>query len=380
MASVRLRRGVVIAFLTSFFMWPNAKTEMQTNGSEELLPLLEKSRPCNKVSLLPNGWCMDDEMMPRYVGENSEQSTDVQLYTHEGYNKCLANKTVVFIGDSRVRYQYMHLAGYLKSKQFMKCDDQSPYHPENTSNDPECYLIDYESHGGRDWFTWYKESLTMLTDLNNNASSTAEAQQDSLCDCFRGGGPTGSYENRYTRRRTQYGEINLIYLQSSTGTVFVNQEFPPFNSFDSTSPTRCMPGECSPQNRNNTFTGDVKAALWDILPRLNATHAFINLGWKHKFPFRAQSEFTCVMKEYMQAHPNIKLHLMSHPPKSLDIPNPLKDFDANNLKCGDDVGVLDRSIVNEDVPIFWYWDSMHVLSILNEEYNHQLIKKICPIV
>ena len=151
----------------------------------------------------------------------------------------------------------------------------------------------------------------MFKDLNNNASSTAEAQQDSLCNCSRGSGPKGLYENWYTRRQAQYGEINLIYLNSIIGRVDVNQEFPSFSSFDSTSPTHCVPGECSPQNRNNAFTEDVKAALWEILPWLNVTHAFINLGWEHRSPFRAQSEFTCVMKEYMEVHPNIN-QTLSH--------------------------------------------------------------------
>jgi hypothetical protein len=40
--------------------------------------------------------------------------------------------------------------------------------------------------------------------------------------------------------------------------------------------------------------------------------------------------------------------------------------------------VLDRSVLSEGIPRGWYWDQYHVLSILNEEYNHQLVEKVCP--
>jgi len=322
------------------------------------------------------------------MGDNDDvnKSIDVKLYTYDGFAECLASKTVVFIGDSRVRYQYMHLASYLKTKKFMKCDDQSLYKP-NTKNDQECLLTYIDYGGKRDWRKWFKESTSMIKDFsdnNNNASSTEEVQS-SLCDCWRDnnqGGPLTSVENRYTRRLTKYGTINLVYLSAQIGIVDINHDFPPFSSFNSTS--RCEPGDCSPDNRNS-FTGDVNTTLWEILPRLNTTHAFINLGWEHKYPFTNQSDFTCVMEKFMQKHPTIKLHLISHPPTVLNVQSPLKMFNPNELKCK--VDVLDRTTVNKNVPITsegsfhasWYYDSVHVISILNEEYNHQLVKKICPI-
>ena len=144
--------------------------------------------------------------------DDMNKSIDVKLYTYDGYNECLASKTVVFIGDSRVRYQYMHLASYLKTKKFMKC--------------------------------------------------------------------------------------------------------------------------------------------------MNGA------------------------EEFMHKHPTIKLHLISHPPTVPNVPNPHKVFNPNKLKCK-----VDRTTMNKNVPLTsegsfyasWYYDSMHVISILNEEYNHQLVKKICPI-
>ena len=83
---------------------------------------------CSKVPNLPPGWCMDDNFVPRYLGKDiidqPEKDTkkningtstpefttfEVKQYTHDGFQKCLANKILVFIGESRVRYQLMNL-------------------------------------------------------------------------------------------------------------------------------------------------------------------------------------------------------------------------------------------------------------------------------
>ena len=82
---------------------------------------------------LPEGWCLSNESnMPFYVGHEPKNAATrstrsfVRHYNHKGYERCLANKTVVFIGDSRVRYQFMYLASYLSSKKHMKCKDYFP--------------------------------------------------------------------------------------------------------------------------------------------------------------------------------------------------------------------------------------------------------------
>ena len=61
---------------------------------------------------------------------------------------CLANKTIVFIGDSRVRYQYMNLAYFLMSSRFMRCDDHPTCKKGLTQPDKDCYLIGDGRGGG----------------------------------------------------------------------------------------------------------------------------------------------------------------------------------------------------------------------------------------
>ena len=302
----------------------------------------------------------------------------IQHYTHDGYDKCLADRTVVFIGESRVRYQFMHLAAFLKYNFFMKCQDYI-----NQTPDPECYLIDHEHHqkmGANDWISWYQQSTIMLDSKpsKHRQESKKEAYQQSLCDCFRPQpfNPDLTYENRFIKRSTRFGETNLIYLQNFKNLIRLSQHHPPF-AFSSKSASRCKTGECGKGNRTDAFQGDLNATLWNVLPRLNTTHAFINLGWEHVAGFQKQSDFSCMMRDFERHFPDIRLFLISHPPSKRNLNSPVAHFDATKLKC--DANVLDRTIVNKNVPRDWYWDDQHVLSILNEEYNHQMVEKICPL-
>ena len=173
------------------------------------------TRTCTNSSILPEKWCMDERGTPRYVGyvhnkteEDSSPSKVIQRrYTQEGYENCLTDTTVVFIGDSRVRYQFMNLIDFLLSKQFMKCQD---YDSDDIDPDTACYLIDHEHHkkmGGNDWISWYQQSTLMLA--TTPESSKENYQQSSLCDCYRPDPFTShhTHENRFIERKTLFGEI-----------------------------------------------------------------------------------------------------------------------------------------------------------------------------
>ena len=112
---------------------------------------------------LPEGWCLTKESnMPLYVGHEPKNTTTrskrsfVRHYNHNGYERCLANKTVVFIGDSRVRYQFMYLVSYLSTKRHMKCKDSFP---SIKKEDVECEMIMREFNRRRqgviNWNSWY---------------------------------------------------------------------------------------------------------------------------------------------------------------------------------------------------------------------------------
>ena len=238
-------------------------------------PLIYES--CTNNRIVPKHWCLDDQKIPRYVGKEAWPPRIIQHYTHEGYEKCLADKTVVFIGDSRVRYQFMNLADLLISKRFMKCQDYTNYvaseDNQNVVLDPECYLIEHEynkSLATKDWVSWYKQSTLML---EFNTPSGHHSKQSSSCDCARQN-PVNhetTFENRFIKRSNPFGEVNLIYLQNWVNQIRLNKEYPPFSQYISTS-NRCRTGKCSHENETMEFQGDTNSALWNIIPMLDATH------------------------------------------------------------------------------------------------------------
>ena len=353
---------------------------LTTNFTENLILDYESCK--HNTAVAPENWCLDADKVPRYArkeggdeGEGEDEDEDwpprnIQHYTHTGYEKCLASKTVVFIGDSRTRYQFMHLANYLKTNKRMRCQD---YTLDNSSSlpitpDHECFLINEkqgDTKGGmrEDWLSWYKDSTMALE----------SDEQSNLCDCYRAPSfeATSTYENRFIKRSTPFGEINLIYLQNFMNSISMSEEYPPFSSFDST-PKRCKTGECGLGNRTDVFQGSLNDTIWNILPQLNTTHAFVNVGWNDEW----ESDYSCMLQEFEHHHLDIKVHHINNPTTRWASRH--KAFERKMPQCNSS-DVLDRTITNTHLPKTWYWDNVHVLSILNEEYNHQLLETICPI-
>ena len=166
------------------------------------------------------------------------------------------------------------------------------------------------------WFNW------------TNSKLNQSREQNALCDCYR------SYrqqiEYRFFKRSTSYGEINMVYLQNFEDHIEMNSEFPPFSSFfpsSEVSQQRCKPGECHPKNRTVVFKGNLYETMWNILPRLNPTHAFVTHGWagmKGKGPYK-MPQFSCKINEFTNHHPNIKMSFISHVPK--------RGYTRNNSTC-----------------------------------------------
>jgi hypothetical protein len=276
------------------------------------------------------------------------------------------------MGDSRVRYQFMHLVWYLQSQKRLICED---YRTLNSSiqRDPDCIVINEKMTENYDWNIWYKITGDILDSdyYYSNKSEVGESSytvQSNLCDCGRETYP--GHENRFIKRSTPSGEINLVNLLNCQGFVPMNEEYPPFVKFEDAPKQRIFPtvGKWENINVNNT--------LWNILPKLNASHAFINLGWEWLTTIDDISELCCSIREFERHHPSIKVYFITSPPSrpTLSIDHP---WNMEELKCECDV--LDRTVMNKNVPGAWYWDDLHVLSILNEEYNHRLVEKICPI-
>ena len=366
---------------------------LNVNGTDKLLNLqLVQAIQCVKTDNLPDGWCMDGDLKPRYIDIDNNvlsnttadsSSFELKRYTIDGFEHCLANKTVVFIGESRARFQYMHLGLTLKTGQFMNCPDRQGY-------DVECLgiasLATYQSWRGEggnqnisSWNDLFKFSTEMLQHSSesnkiNQSTTPAIGTQLSLCDCFR---PEGGFaynhffENRYTKRTTAFGEINLIHLENLKDRVSMNEDYPPYKPFYFTSSNRCKPGECGRWGKgnsvNNAWVGNLNSSLYDIIPMLNATHVFANDGWNFG------GDVSCILNQFANYHPNIKVAYMGGP---LDISGKHHMLDPRTMKC--QIDALDRAAMTHNVPRTFYLDSVHVWSILNEEFNHRMMKMICP--
>ena len=191
-------------------------------SQESLTPQHFRAELTKCSSIIPQNWCLDTEGNPRYVGEDGQRA-NISHYTHNGFDRCLANKSVVFIGDSRVRYQFMALAHFLRSGKHLRCGDfqVNGFEP---SNDSECYLIN-ESLETLNWNHWYETSTASL-----GSNSTPDGhEQSSLCDCYRDSTFTTSttMENRYIRRRSPFGQLDLVYLQNFENLIRLTKDFPP---------------------------------------------------------------------------------------------------------------------------------------------------------
>lgn len=77
------------------------------------------------------------------------------------------------------------------------------------------------------WAKWYNISTAMLNDDTTQ----------SLCDCHKPANgkyaPETAFENRYTKTKTKYGDVELIYLNSNVNKIRTFKEFPPLSDYAS---------------------------------------------------------------------------------------------------------------------------------------------------
>jgi hypothetical protein len=365
---------ILLALFSTRQLFPSLTSRSQPIGrierkSSSLYTTLSRFGECNVNSKnrLAQSWCLDTNGKPRYwhMGNHSIETSSKDKWPKEkryrtrlGYEQCLAKKSIVFIGDSRVRYQYMQLADFLSTGTWMKCEDYADLQPED-----RCFLIDHE-HNQKDkasWNEWYQISNEFMN-VNGSESKYHGSQQSELCDCYRAVpfSTKTTYENRFLRRQTPFGLIEIAFLQNFNNSVRFHADFPPFSPFEKTE-GRCLPGKCSHQAGEKVL--DSNTTLWSMLSSLNATHVFANTGWTDT------ASFACDLQHYgatTGVEATFVTHFASRGNKKTIWPT---------LTCN--VSVLDRITPTTGIPSSWFYDGMHALSIANEEVNHMMLDKIC---
>ena len=317
----------------------------------------------------PHKWALDKEGTVRYIGDGRlfdiDSETSGKTYrSFAGYQQCLANKHVVLIGDSRVRYQYMALADYLTTGQWLRCldynDIDKSFGDNGTSStvgsNSSCFLIDHEYSTSLTWNDWYTQSAAWINDE---------------CDCHREPrfAPGTTFENRFFRTITPFGPIKITYLQNFEDSVKFHAEFPPFAPLDagnSTNNTRCQPGYCSHPPILQLSTSET---LLEIVPKLQVTHVFANTGWKYQDGAAPQT-LGCVLQKFRIENPTIAAFAVTHPWEQGAAMTQVPQH-------GCDAAIFDRLTATVGVPKSWYWDRIHSLSIVNQELNHMLLDMVC---
>lgn len=291
-------------------------------------------------------WCYDHSKKWRYLKLGNMRRTTL------GIQQCLANKHVLMIGDSRVRYQYLSLAYALVRGDF-------PHKQECNGSVPHKW-IKALYNGDGNWSHFYN--------LTNHHLSTNVSRE--VCFCYRQGlfgRGEAVRENRFLRVDTEKGQIHLTYLQSLTDGIHLHPNFPPL----SYGPLACSPGECGSSNSNFSSLQEKKVNVSQLLEQFidrfipSVTHVFAASGW-------SQNDIGCDLTN-LTKRTGIRTWAINGPaPRAL---NPFIPAQAPKQSCG--VLIFDRTTMSTGVPQCFFQDAVHVRSSLNEEYNHLLLNEVC---
>jgi len=371
-----------------------------TNDNKDPLPLFVARSVNLSDCLVHTGegdyqWCrhVDDGSLYPVPMPIINRTAGMGLYrhterTHAGVEHCLANKSIVFVGDSRVRFQYISMATFLTRGEWMQCQD------EQSAVDPFCWLlgnVNEKKFSNEQWNDWYRDTNAHLNGNSidslhpTNGTNATTQQQTEICDCYRRVpfNIFSTVENRYLTRHTPYGTIRVTYMQKFRKRLNIHKEFPPLtplegfggsngNISNTNSTTRCEPGFCD---------HPYEKLLWqDVVPQLQATHAVLSPGaW-------VDYDSSCELRDFLAAnHSDIDTYYLYNPAgrHGAVIPFPPIRHPPTQWECNPTTSTrwtfLDRYQLSNGAPTALYWDPVHSLSALNRAYNHQWLDAMCGI-
>jgi hypothetical protein len=161
--------------------------------------------------------------------------------------RLLRGKHLVFIGDSRVRYQYLSFVYWLLYDG--KIEGAGPL--------PEKSIVKEKQ-----WTSWNE-----FYNDTNRILSTRGARE--ICDCFREYLPSDAIENRqwvWEGMKISYFQYFATDLKMRGHTFFSPQD----------PPLMCSPGRCRPPT---TWNGTIYDGIIQIAEFTNLTHLVVTNGW-----------------------------------------------------------------------------------------------------
>jgi hypothetical protein len=335
-----------------------ANKDHPTNNNQNIIKVEKNDYYQTTITDIENNWGVDKEYSTyRYTAGSITTTTTTQYRrTHQGFLKCLANKNIVLIGDSRVRFQYMSLAAFLTHKEWPRCKEGKII----PKNKPSCYLIHSSDNL---WTNFFSNSTQYLSQNGGNE----------LCYCYRLGKHDPIRENRFFTLNTTWGLIQITYLQSFMDFIYFGKLFPPFiistdNITTSVKNERCTPGTCIPKREITTTVEN----SFPILFQFNLTHLFVNTGWIEK-------DIGCLLTEF-EHKTGVLSYEISHlswlGKRTGGIIPPFISGDYIPQSC--QAKVFDRYTPTLYMrPEQYSHDRIHVLGSGNEELNHLLMNNLC---
>eukprot|EP01134_Creolimax_fragrantissima_P007108 CFRG7108T1 len=189
---------------------------------------------------------------------------DWQKFTHTGALALLANKHVVLVGDSRIRYQYLATAYWLEN---------GVWPPDNIDENGRLSPTKEAlwTMQGKTWKQFYQDTNGYL---NGNEQ----------CDCYRNSevfDPVQVYENRYFHMKTYNISITYYeYFATMKGRdITGHYGFPPYDKTKKQKRKKCKLGIC---NRKTDWKFLLEDAMNTLFPSVGASDVFISFGWYPK--------------------------------------------------------------------------------------------------
>ena len=132
----------------------------------------------------------------------------------------------------------------------------------------------------------------------------------------------------------------------------------------------CQPSKCDESIWPGELVVSLERALDEIVPQLRPTHLFASSGWRG-------SDIGCLLDAYVKKNPEGagKTWVITHP--HIVVQNEMVPLENAPQSCN--AAVFDRYMMTLNLArdARFYIDILHVLSSLNEEFNHRLADTIC---
>jgi hypothetical protein len=201
--------------------------------------------------------------------------------------RCLADRTVVLIGDSLTRYSYLSLASFLVNGVWpgddrvdeSVCYEQSFFRPDNASGYEQSFFRPDNASGGRSARAQRKRSVELARWQTYFARSNKALRGAELCDCYRASSCASCSRSFVENRFLRVGSARVYFITQIGSAQWRPRGHMPPGPFEAMQQALgCSPGHCSAPFAWNDSLPDF---LRRQLSAFGATDVVLNAGGHH---------------------------------------------------------------------------------------------------